>query len=221
MLRTLALTTLGLALAGLASAQNVKVGTQPGDTLPGPFRAYVVAGEKPTTPPGTVLSEDRQNLGDPGRVSKFHDFVTRYGLDPVAAVFVRDNPPGIDQPLAKLFKELDKAVEKHRNARLHAFGVFLTLKGEFFKDDQQGAQVKAIEAFAQQAQIKNVPLAIDQSESERTKAYQLGLEQVVAVVVYNNLKATARFSFTLDKPLDDAGVQAVMAEVHKLVALKK
>ena len=221
MLRTLTFATIGLSLAGLAAAQEVKVGTQPGETLPGPFRAYVVTGDKATTPAGVVLSADRQNLGDPGRISKFHDFVTRYGLDPVVAVFVRDNPPGADQPLTKLFKQLDAAVDKHRNGRLHAFGVFLTLKGEFFKDDQQSAQVKQIETFAQQAQLKNVPLALDQAESERTKSYQLGLEQVVTVVIYNNLKVTSRSAFTLDKPIDDAGVQAVMAEVNKLVAPKK
>jgi hypothetical protein len=219
--RTLALTTLGLVLAGWAAAREAEVGTRPGDTLPGPFRAFVCTGLKPPATPDVVLSEDRQNLGDPGRIRKFHDFVTRFGLDPAVAVFCREAPPSPDQPLGKLFKELDGAVEKYKAARLHAFGVFLTLKGEFFKDETQSAQVKQIEAFAQQAELRNVPLALDQVESDRTKAYQLAPEQTVTVLIYVNLTVKSRLTFTADKPLDDAGVQAVMADVNKLVAPQK
>src|SRR5436190_16060379 len=102
MFRTLAVTTLGLTLAGLAAARDAKTGTQPGETLPGPFRAFVVTGPAPAASPEGLLPEERQNLGDPGRVHKFHDFVTRYGLDPVVAVFSREAPPATDQPLGKL-----------------------------------------------------------------------------------------------------------------------
>jgi hypothetical protein len=134
MFRTLAVTMLGLTGIGLAVAQDRKVGTQPGETLPGPFRAYVVTGPTPPASPEGLLPEERQNLGDPGRVQKFHDFVTRFGLDPVVAVFTHEPPPAADQALAKLFKDLDQAVEKYRTARLHTFGIFLTLRGEFHRD---------------------------------------------------------------------------------------
>src|SRR5262249_56972515 len=105
---------------------------------------------RPASPEG-LLPEERQNLGDPGRVQKFHDFVTRYGLDPVVAVFSHEPPPAADHPLAKLFKQLDQAVEKYRTGRLHAFGIFLTLRGEFHRDETLSSQVKQIEAFAQGA----------------------------------------------------------------------
>lgn len=127
MFRSLAVATIGLTLTAFAIAQEGKVGTQPGETLPGPFRVFVVTGPVAATSSAEgLLPEERQNLGDPGRVQKFHDFITRFGLDPVVAVFSHEPPPAADQPLAKLFKELDQAVAKYRGARLHAFGVFLS-----------------------------------------------------------------------------------------------
>ena len=147
--------------------------------------------------------------------------MTRYGLDPVVAVFSHEPPPAADQPLAKLFKELDQAVEKYRTSRLHAFGVFLLLRGEFHRDEALSSQVKQVEAFGQQAGLKNVPLALDQGESERTKAYRIAPVDTVTVIIYSNQVVRARFTFTADKPLDDAGVQAILAEVTKLVAPKR
>jgi hypothetical protein len=221
MLRTLVLATLGLTAIGAAAAQDGKTGTKPGEMLPGPFRALVVTGPVPPASPEGLLPEERQNLGDPGRVQKFHDFVTRYALDPVVAVFSHEPPPAADQPLAKLFKELDKAVEKYRTARLHAFGIFLTLRGEFLRDETQSSQIKQIEAFAQQAGLKNVPLALDQVESDRTRAYGIAPVDTVTVIIYSNQVVRARFSYPADKPLDDAGVQAIMAEVTKLAAPRR
>jgi hypothetical protein len=81
--------------------------------------------------------------------------------------------------------------------------------------------VKQIEAFAQGAGLKNLPLAIDQVESERTRSYQIAPVDLVTVITYTNQKVTARFSFTADKPLDDAGVKAIIADVMKLVAPKR
>jgi hypothetical protein len=221
MYRTLAATIFGLIGIAFAAAQDVKVGTQPGETLPGPFRAFVVTGPVPAASPEGLLPQERQNLGDPGRVQKFHDFVTRYGLDPVVAVFSHEPPPAADQPLAKLSKELDQAVDKYRTRRLHAFGVFLLHRGEFHRDEAHSSLVKQIEAFAQQAGLKNVPLALDQVESERTRAYRIAPVDTVTVIIYTNQVVQARYSFTADKPLDDATVQTIMAEVTKLVTPKR
>ena len=124
----------GLSLfAGLVVAQEGQPGTQPGQVLPGPFRAYVVTGPETKAPAEAVQPEERQNLGDTNRIGKFHDFVTRYGLDPTVGVFAREIP-AVDQPLGKLLQALDQAVERHRPARLHAYGIILTLKGEYFED---------------------------------------------------------------------------------------
>ena len=43
----------------------------------------------------------------------------------------------------------------------------------------------------------------------------------VTVLVYTNQRVKARFTYTAAKPIDDAGVQAIMAEVTKLVTPKR
>src|SRR5436309_14831059 len=101
----------GGLVAGVVAGQETKpAGTQPGQVLPGPFRALVVFNPDAPKPPEGVLSEDRSNLGDLARVGKFHDFVTRYGIDPTVAVISRELPQGGDQPLGKLVQALDQAV---------------------------------------------------------------------------------------------------------------
>jgi hypothetical protein len=221
MRQTTALLVAGGVLTALFAAQEArKGGTQPGQVLPGPFPAYVVTGQQIQPPPDGILSEERQNFRDDARIGKFHDFVTRFGLDPTVAIFSREAPPAADQPLGKLLKALDQAVDKNRNARLHAFAIFLTLKGEFFQDEAQQAQIKQIETLAQQLQLKNVPLALDKAESERTKAYDIPADASVVVLVYINQTVQARFAFTTDKPLDDAGVQSVLAAMNKMTAAK-
>src|SRR5581483_1159633 len=219
--RSLAVLMAGSVCTGLLVANDDRPGgAQPGQVLPGPFSAYVVTGVERQPSPEGVLPAERENLGDVARVGKFHDFVTRFGLDPTVAVFSHE-PPAADQPLGKLVKALDQAVDSHKNARLHAFAIFLTLKGEFLQDEAQPGQIKQIEGFAQQLQLKNVPLALDRTESDRTRAYQIPAEASVVVLVYVNQTVRDRFTFTADKPLDDSGVQAILAAVNKVTGAKK
>jgi hypothetical protein len=220
MRRTLAVVGLVGMLAGLVAAQEIQSGTQPGQVLPGPFRAFAVTGQESKPMTEGVLSEERQNLGDVARVGKIHDFVTRYGLDPTVAVFAREIPSA-DQPLGKLLKSLDQAVEKNRAARLRAFAIFLGLKAPFYQDETQPEKIKAIQALAQQLQLNNVPLALDLAESERTKAYQLAPEAMAVVLLYVNQKVQARYAFGADKALDDGAVQEIMAEVTKLIGARR
>jgi hypothetical protein len=205
-------------LAGMTIAADPPAsGTEPGNVLPGPFSAYVVFGGTKVKPAEAIQTEERQNDGDKTRAFKHHDLVTRFGLDPTVAVFTREAVPGDDAALGKLLKQLDDSVQKYRNSRLRSFTVFLRLKDEFLKDDDRIPQARAIEQYATKAAIKDTPFALDQAESERTKKWNIGADDQVVVIVYQNLKVRARFAFTADKPLDDAGVQAVMAEVQKIV----
>jgi hypothetical protein len=207
--------------AGWAAGQGAKpTGTQPGQVLPGPFTAFVVTNPGAQKPPEGTVSEDRFNLGDLARVGKFHDFVTDYGLDPTVAVFSRQLPQA-DQPLGKLLQALDQAAIKNRNARLHAFAVFLTLKGPFLEDDQQPVQIKQIEDFGNQLQLKAVPLTLDTTENDQAKAYDIPADATAVVLIAVNQIVRARHVFTADKPLDDAAVQAIVADINKAIGVKK
>jgi hypothetical protein len=221
MRRTLTVVLASGLLAGLAACQETKSGTQPGQVLPGPFPALVVTNPDAPNPPEGVVSEDRSNLGDLARVGKFHDFITHYGVDPTVAVFSREPPQGAEQPLGKLMQALDQAVAKNRAARLHAFAVFLTLKEPFLEDVTQPTQIKQIQDFAEQLQLRFTPLALDRVESERTKAYDIPADATAVVLVYANQTVQARYAFTADKPLDDAAVQKILADANKLIGKAK
>ena len=203
-------------LAGLIVAQAAQSGNQPGQVLPGPFRTFVVTGAQTKPPAEAIQPEERQNLGDVNRLGKFHDFVTHYSLEPTVAVFAREIPAA-DHPVGKLLEALDQAVVSNRAARLHAFAVFLTLKGDYFQDETWASQIKQIEALADQLKLKAVPLAFDKSDSAQTKAYQIAPENAVVVLVYANQTVQARYIFSADKPLDDAAIKTVMGDVSKLV----
>jgi hypothetical protein len=205
-------------LAGMTIAADPPLqGTEPGNVLPGPFSAYVVFGGVKPEPKEPVQTEERQNFGDPTRLYKHSDLVTRFGLDPTVAVFTREAAPSDDSALVKLLKQLDDSVQKYQARRLRAFAVFLRLKDDFLKDDDRIPQARSIEQFAAKSAIKQTPLALDQAESDRTKKWNIGPDDQVVVIVYENHKVRAKFAFTAEKPLDDAGVQAVMAEVQKIV----
>jgi hypothetical protein len=211
----------GGLFAGLVTGQESKpFGTQPGQVLPGPFRALVATNPDAPKLPEGVMSEERSNLGDFARVGKFHDFVTRYGVDPTIGIFARELPQG-DQPLGKLLQSLDQAVAKNRNARLHAWDIFLTLKGDFLQEVSQPPQIKQIQDLAEQLQLKTVPLGLDRVDSERTKAYGIPPEATVVVIAYVNLTVRARHDFTADKPLDDAAIQVILGDVNKLTGPQK
>lgn len=189
------------------------------ERIPGPFRAYVVfGGSKPKS--DVIMTADQQNYADATREGKFHCLVTRSGLDPTVAVFVRGEPPAEGQPLAKLIGELDAAAVKHPNSRLKTFAVFLGLRTDFLRDDTRAAQIGAIKEFAAKAGLKVTPLALDEIESDRTQSFKIDGESNVTVVVFENQVILKRFAFTADKPLDDDGVRAVMAEVEAIVKRK-
>jgi len=214
--RWILIVLVGLALPIMA-ADPASKGVEPGQVLPGPFNAFVVVGGPKPPPTDPIQTEDRQNYGDPSRANKFHCLVTRFGLDPTVAIFTREAPSADDQPLAKLIKSLDDTVQKNRAARLHAFAIFLRLKDDFLKDDARIPQVNQIRDFAAKLELKDFPLAIDQAESDRTKAYKISADDTVTVLLYENLQVTARFVFTTEKPLDEAGVKAIEDAVKKLI----
>jgi hypothetical protein len=208
------------SFACLLSIAAVAAAVEPGATLPGPFSAFIVTGgpRPPATEP--VQTEERQNFADPSRAGKNSDLVTRFGLNPTVAVFTREAPPTDDSPLGQLIKQLNGDVERFRNQRLQGFVVFLRLNDEFLDDNDRIPHIRAVEAFAGKAEIRTIPLALDQARSARTEQWKIGADDVTTVVLYENHRVKAKFTFTADKPLDDAGLKAVQAAVRQMLKVK-
>ena len=152
MRRMMSVLVVGIVLT-IASGQTVR-SQEVGKDMPGPFRVFVVTGEEPKPSSEGLLPSERQNHGDYGRIGKYHDFVTRFGLDPTVAIISRQPPPAIDQPLGKLIQTLDQAVEKNKLAKLHGWVAFLGLKDDYLKDESRSAQIKAIDAFSKALNLK-------------------------------------------------------------------
>jgi hypothetical protein len=196
--------SLGLLVAAFAAtalaADPPKPGTEPGNVLPGPFRCYAATG---------------------ARAGKFHDFVTEYSLDPTVAVFFREPIPSEDQPLGKLFQQLNGSVGASRGGRLHAFAVLLGLKDDLLKDDARGSLIDGLQKLSAKLSLEHVPLGLARTESEQTKRYNIPADAAVVILVTTNQTVQARFVYTADKPFDDAALSAVMAEIGKLTGKKK
>ena len=108
MKRLLTLTVLVAALS-LAAAQDESFSSGPkkGAVLPGPFVCYNLNGK---------IGKGRQ-----------HCLVCEYGLNPVAMIFVRENPKDKDGPLAKLLTKLDEIVEREKEkSYFSSFAVYLS-----------------------------------------------------------------------------------------------
>lgn len=108
---------LNFSLVVLLAADDLKSGPQPGEP------------DKPNKLPGSFQALNVVGL----RAGRFHCPVVEHGLNPVVLVFSRQEPPeDMDKPLAKLIKQLDEAVGKHRD--LHRLGAAVVfLKGDYRK----------------------------------------------------------------------------------------
>src|SRR5262245_17245649 len=100
-MRTLSLWGLSLMVLSAGADEPPKAELKAGGLLPGPFHVYNVTGE---------------------RKDKLSCLVCRNGLNPVAAIFVRDADAAA---LPDFLQKLDAVVAKHADVRMGAFAVFL------------------------------------------------------------------------------------------------
>lgn len=183
-----------LIASTLHAADAPKSGPQPGEYLPGPFHPLNVT---------------------KAWAGKFHCLVCEHGVNPVVAVFARE-PAAADQPLAQLLKQLDDAVGRHQKAQLGSFAVFLN--DEVAKEEPREELVKRLQDLANGLGLKHVTLALDSAAGP--KGYQIPKEADVTVLLYVKHKVLANHAFGKDG-LTEKDVQAIVAEVEKLVPAKK
>ncbi len=153
-----------------------------------------------------------------GDISPFHPYnvtgesagkkaclVCQFSSQPVAVVFAREVTPAV----GKLIKQIDAANIKHKGAEMGSFVVFCS------NDDKLEAQLKD---FAKQQDLKETILSIDNPTGP--KAFQISSEAEVTVVLYTEFEVKANHAFRKGE-LTDAGIDAVVADISKILPVKK
>jgi hypothetical protein len=172
-----------------------------GSEVPGPFHVLNITGQ---------------------RTNRYHSLVCRYGLQPVAVVFVR--PEGGDwlknldegQPLATLLQKIDEVVMTNPDAMLGAFAVY-----NVGKDDELALRNK-LETLADALGVKQmVQTLADELRQKGMEAWKVKAaddsEPEVAVVVYARHKVVGLWTFSKDKPLTEKDATTIAAAFDKLV----
>jgi hypothetical protein len=178
-----------------------------------------------------IVMDKRYDLKtEQNRTGSFHCPVCEYGLQPVLAVFSRSIPAREDDPVVALIQRQDKLAEKYRAQRLGTFAVFLTLNKDHPDDKDREKSLQAVGLVAQQANVKNVLIGVAEATVEeegetvpspQVKAFHIGNEDDVTVILYHRMTVVDRWKFTKDKPLTAQDLDAVSAAVDQLLGKKK
>ena len=133
-------------------------------------------------------------------------YYCRYGRRPVVSVFVRS----LDKHIVDLVSQLDRAVERHRDARLAAFVVYLAA-------DPFAAE-KQLQALAEQHNIRRTPLTIYR-DSPRVLRNQLQISTAAAVTVlmWNDGEVQFHEAFA-DQMFDDSAIPNVLRGIEQLLS---
>ena len=165
---------------GLPAAEQLKSGPQVGEDVPGPFHPLNVTGE------------------DAGKKACLY---CKNGTNPVAMVFARQ----VSAPLTKLIKKIDTCTEKHNDAKMGSFVVFLS------DEEKLAEQLKDV---AKKEGIERTMLSIDNSAGP--KGYNVVKDADVTVVLYTNHTVKANYAFKKGE-LKDKDIDRVVADISKIL----
>lgn len=183
--------SLGLVLAfavnGVASADDaqLKSGLQAGDSL-GAFYVTKIAG-----------AED-----DGVEQGKNLCYRCRNGAKPQVIVFTRST----DKKVARLLKQLDKAIAENEDSQLR---VFVNLLG----DDKEELTSKAKE-FASTSKTQNVPFVVPNEFENGPEDYGINSQAEVTITLACDSQVKASHAFA---KADDLKVQSVLKDLKKIL----
>lgn len=157
-----------------------------GSDLPGPFQPYNVNGK---------------------RAKKFHCLVSEFGLNPVAMVVLRS--PDATPPVTYLLTKLDNMVDKNPATRMAAFAVIVSddFKSVAREDDaREPLELNALDlvktlAPSEASEPKHVVIALDSTKD--LEKYKLDPQAAMTVVLYNQYRTVAVFSFKKEEITED------------------
>jgi hypothetical protein len=122
---------------------------------------------------------------------------------PAVIVFARS----MSDPLARLVKGLDKALDQHKAAELRAWVTFLS-------DDQPTLDPKVVK-WADQHALRKVPLGVFE-DVVGPPAYKLAKDADVTVLLFVKQKVVSNFAFRAGE-FTDAKADEVLKELPKIV----
>lgn len=126
---------------------------------------------------------------------------------PAIVIFARH----LGDPLGKLVKQVEKAVQDNQAAKLNAWVTFL-------HKDQASIDGKVVE-WGKKHAVSAVPLGVFEDEGG-PPSYRLSKDADVTILLFVNRKVVANFAFRADE-LTDARAEDVMKALPRIVGEKK
>lgn len=128
--------------------------------------------------------------------------VWKNGGNPVVAIFARE----IDDNLASLVKQIDKATTDNAAKKMGSFVIFLT--------DDKDTMEKKIKEFAEKNGIKKTVLAIDNPAGP--DGYNIDKNASVTTLLYTGRKVTANHAFEKGK-MDSKAIEKIIEDLPKIL----
>lgn len=180
-----ALAVSGTASADEAAKKQVKSGPQVGDSL-GAFYVTKIAGAEDDG------VETGQNLC----------YRCRNGAKPQVVVFTRST----DKKVARLIKQLDKAVAENESSKLR---VFVNLLG----DDKEELAAEA-KKFAAKSETSNVPFVVPNEFENGPDDYGINTKAEITITLASDLGVKATHAVL---SADDLNIKSVMGDLKKIL----
>ena len=135
---------------------------------------------------------------------KSHCYVCETGDRPAVVVFARS----LSDPLGRLVRRLDQAVDRHKAAGLRAWVTFLS-------EDQPGLDPRVVD-WGRKHAIRTVPLGVFE-DADGPPSYRLARDADVTVLLFVKNKVVANFAFR-DGELTEERAAEVLKSLPKLVS---
>ena len=174
-------------VAGVAFAEEIKSGLQPGERIPA-FDVVKVAG----------AVDDGVDVGDQ------LCYRCKYGARPMVMVFTRST----DKSVAELAQQLNDLVAKNSEQQLRAF---VNVIGE-----NRDALETSAKKFGTSNKLSNVPVVVPVEFENGPGNYGVTETAEVTVILAKGSKVIANHAFAPGK-FDEAGVKSVVGSVPQLL----
>lgn len=207
-----------MILAGLCTSIALRGQENKPAAVPAGFRAFIVADDRYAPKKAQPKSPEDRDPRD--RTHMMHNLVVEHGLNPVVVVFTR-TPPGNATAAAKLAKELQPLVVKHKGNNFAAYVVYLTLEREYPQDDRyvendpakgfiREKEADGIRGLATQLNTPKVVFGLAGGKSQQVDNWKIGDNDTV-VVLYNKMHVLGRWEAKQGQTLSDDTIKAIVA----------